>query len=1122
MRAALRRILRIGAVAAGVLVLILAAAILLVLVDKPLVRNIVRDQLAKRTGMTVGIGKLDYALFPLRVTASSLQISRENAYYRLTASVARLEAGGDARKLVRGQKPALETIQVDGLFVRVEEKAASPEPLDLKALVAQASDALAWTRHLALTNARLSVALTSQEAEIEDLDIALAPQGRDGSVAYSIGPCTIDIKDKGRAAGLRGILSSSGTLRTASSPSFAGMISLGSPRITAPGIDEAFDGAIIELEGRFDLAPGEFAVTRAKMAFPGLLDLDATGRGKFSQGVSMEAEVNARIEKLEDLAARFGPRFPPELRGIRLQGKAELVAKSHFSSSSGASKSSISGTASFNGVRAEFRGTRLRGNARLTGRYDLARSTKAPLSEKSPPTPLLKRGVSEPSEISPPSGNGGRGMIVSAMEKGGGGDFLDGALAFDKVEVDRIFAGEPLHLEVSGLLRATGTSHDPRLSIDLRSNSGKTTLDKLSVGGTEIRLAGTATKSAADISRFDVALKGVDIDSFPGKRIAFDRLTLAGKGRLDIARKAASVDALISGIPDIAPLALRGRIGTGPPPAAELRLEGKGLGLPAVRALASPFIPESLTGWDVGGTADLTLEARHPDPALGPEGWRFSGAVCLAQAKFNDPSFTIAGEGLGPALKFEGSWVTATGISFTGGLEIGSGESLWKTVYVSWGKHPLKATFSGRYDPRSGGVDGLEARFLFPTIGQIDVSGSLHARPSPAFTLKIDSRLSLGPLYSLTGQAGSAQASRMSVGGTLGASILARKTDSALSVEGRLTIAEAAVGFPTSGTELTGVSADIPIRYLSAASGTAPPEGPLSEAGFLRIGEFRNPVLTLKPVAVSLRAGTNAFAVEPLPLELFGGRLELGRTEFRMDPRTGAVRGAGSLALRELDISKFPIPPQFKLTGRVRADFPRLDISSREIAVSGRGEADIFGGKVVLRDLSVADPFTPGRAISLNVDLVDLDLKKLTDEIPFGEVTGIVRGDIRGLVLSYGQPARFDFRIESVPRRGFPQTFSLKAVDNLTVLSSGQQASAGTGPFWMRFVRGFRYRKLGIVSTLRNDTFTLNGTIHEGGVEYLVKKPPLFGINVVNRMPDKKISFKEMTGRLKRVGQSEK
>lgn len=300
-------------------------------------------------------------------------------------------------------------------------------------------------------------------------------------------------------------------------------------------------------------------------------------------------------------------------------------------------------------------------------------------------------------------------------------------------------------------------------------------------------------------------------------------------------------------------------------------------------------------------------------------------------------------------------------------------------------------------------------------------------------------------------------------------------------------------------------------------------DAPLPESGFFRIGEFQNPLVTLKPVDIAVRAGTNALSIEPLGLPVFGGRLELGRTTFRLDPASGAFAGVGSLALRDIDIARFPVQsPQFKLTGKIQAEFPRLDISSERIAVSGRGAASVFGGQIVLRDLGVAKPFDPGRSISLNVDLVDLDLKKLTDEVPFGEVTGIVRGEIRGLVITYGQPESFHFRLESVPVKGVPQTFSLKAVDNLTVLSSGQQASGGMGGFWLSLARGFRYSKLGIVSTLRNDTFTLNGTIHEGGIEYLVKKPSLFGISVVNREPGKSISFKEMTGRLKRVGQSDK
>jgi hypothetical protein len=410
-----------------------------------------------------------------------------------------------------------------------------------------------------------------------------------------------------------------------------------------------------------------------------------------------------------------------------------------------------------------------------------------------------------------------------------------------------------------------------------------------------------------------------------------------------------------------------------------------------------------------------------------------------------------------------------------------------------------------------------------PTIGEVSLAGSARTRPSLSFDLNSDARLSLGPLYSLYAQAGVSEQRRMAIEGSMEAGLHLWKEGDDLSVTGKVALADSNLELLATKTVLLDIDAEFPIHYESRKAGSDSPGGPFPAEGFLHIGEFRNPFLTLKPLAFHLRVGSNSLAIEPFAQELYGGRLEFGPTTFCVDPKSGFLQGSGSLALHDLDISRLPIKsPQFKLTGKVQAKFPRLDISPKEIAVSGRGEADVFGGKVVLRDLIVSDPFTPGRSISLNIDLLNLDLKKLTDEVPFGEVTGIVRGEVRNLVISFRQPERFEFRIESVPRKGVPQTFSLKAVDDLTVLSSGEQASVGTSQFWMRFIRGFHYEKLGIVSTLRNDTFTLNGTIHEGGVEYLVKKPALFGINVINRMPEKLISFKEMTSRLRRVGQSEK
>ena len=190
-------------------------------------------------------------------------------------------------------------------------------------------------------------------------------------------------------------------------------------------------------------------------------------------------------------------------------------------------------------------------------------------------------------------------------------------------------------------------------------------------------------------------------------------------------------------MPGLAPLRLSGRYGSGKGAPSELRFEGRGLDLPALRAVAAPFIPAGFAGWDLGGTLDLSLSGRRPAGARG--GWAFSGTVSLAGAKFNDPSFTIAGDGLDPVLKLEGTGSPSTGLSFSGSLDISQGESLWKSIYIAWAKHPLKLTAAGRYDSDSGAIDGLTARVLLPEVGSIDITGTAKLAPTPAFDLATES-----------------------------------------------------------------------------------------------------------------------------------------------------------------------------------------------------------------------------------------------------------------------------------------------------------------------------------------------------------------------------------------------
>jgi hypothetical protein len=1080
MKKALRRTLKITGLFFGAVILLAVAAVLLVLFDKPLVRNIIQSRLNRTAGTTARLGTLDYSIFPFRVTIDSLELAQEDAFQKLGVSLGRLEAKGAFWKLVRGDKPALDAIEANGLSIRLQQKAVSEEPLDIEKVLLQAADTLAWAKRLAVTDARLSIALLAGQAEAQNLDLTLTPGPARDAVAYSIGRGDLAVKDKGGRPLLSASLTSAGSLSLTSPYSIETSFDLKKVRFSIGGIEDSLDDLSMALTGRLDRPAQELTVSRLKIGVPGLLDLEGTFVGKSGYGVFLEAEAVAHLEDLAAAADLLGPRLP-----------------------------------------AQFRSAGLRGRAEVAGKY----------------------------------------MLQSSAQ--GSEDNLSATLTFEGAELSPVVAGHPLRVRAGGRIDAAGSSKDPRFSADIRSSLDRVALPGLTFAGSDIHLVGTATRSAAAISLLDARLAGLAYDASEGKRIAFDKATLTAQGTFDLVHKAGvltsldvrlagpayaaaegkriafdtaaftakgtfdlvhkagaltSLEAKLSGLP---PVRLSGEYSAARGAPAGLRLEAQGLDVPALRSLASPFIPAGFAGWDIGGTLGLSLSGRRPSGTSGD--WGFSGTITLAGAKFNDPSFTIAGEGLDPVLKFEGTGSPSKGLSFNGSLDIGHGESLWKSFYVAWDKHPLRLTAAGRYDAASGALDGLAARVFLPEVGSIDITGKATLAPAPSFDLSVEASLSLGPLYSLYPQAGVSEESRMKLEGTLGASLSVRKSGDAFSVGGRVKLTDTNIERPLTKTLVLGITADLPILYDSGASGAAAAASSLPERGRLHIGEFQNPLLTLKPVDIAVRAGANALAVEPLGLELFGGRLELGETAFRFDPASRSFQGVGSLALRDIDVSKFPIQsPQFKLTGKVQAEFPRLDIGSDKIAVAGRGEASVFGGKIVLRDLAVFAPFTPGRSISLDVDIVGLDLKRLTDEVPFGEVTGIVSGEIRDLVITYGQPERFDFRIESVRRNGVPQTFSLKAVDNLTVLSSGQQASGGTGNFWMSFIRGFRYRKLGIVSTLRNDTFTLNGTIHDGGIEYLVKKPALFGISVVNREPNKSISFKEMTSRLKRVGQSQK
>jgi hypothetical protein len=141
----------------------------------------------------------------------------------------------------------------------------------------------------------------------------------------------------------------------------------------------------------------------------------------------------------------------------------------------------------------------------------------------------------------------------------------------------------------------------------------------------------------------------------------------------------------------------------------------------------------------------------------------------------------------------------------------------------------------------------------------------------------------------------------------------------------------------------------------------------------------------------------------------------------------------------------------------------------------------------------------------------------LSASLGVGRITGRLSGSIMGLRVAYGQPVAFDLKMASVPAKGVSQSVSLKAVNSISLVSTGSALSGLGVSLMTTFFREFPYSKIGFECGLVNDVFTVRGSIHEDGVEYLVKRRFFTGIDVINRNRDNRIGFSDMLERAKRV-----
>jgi translocation and assembly module TamB len=441
-------------------------------------------------------------------------------------------------------------------------------------------------------------------------------------------------------------------------------------------------------------------------------------------------------------------------------------------------------------------------------------------------------------------------------------------------------------------------------------------------------------------------------------------------------------------------------------------------------------------------------------------------------------------------------------------VDLNAGEVLRGAFYADLSSLPVALRLQGNYDPGARRLTAERLTLTLPQIGEAHLQGSLAADLIDFDgTLELpDLKQSAARLHRVLGESFPV-ITEMSPAGALLVSAALHRNDAGWRLRGNVEPRRFDLHWEGARLRLTGLSGIIPFDL-----GSAPASGG-ERLGSLALQGLSYGAVELLDREIRLRSAPDRFALlDPLVFGMAGGELEMTESaaNFAGDsPEFTAVlqvRGVDLRVLtRELDL--------IEMVGHLSADLGRIHYRGGTLTTDGEMKIEAFGGDLRVRKLRLDSLFTPYSTSSADIDFTGIDLRQVTATFAFGEINGTVDGYIRELRLFGAVPSHFEASFET--RTKGRRNISVKALRNLTTISQGGLSAVLSRGIY-RFIDFYRYRKIGLHCTLKNDVFVLRGTARDGTDRYLVDGgllPPK--INII--APEHAISFKEMLNRLQRI-----
>ena len=323
-----------------------------------------------------------------------------------------------------------------------------------------------------------------------------------------------------------------------------------------------------------------------------------------------------------------------------------------------------------------------------------------------------------------------------------------------------------------------------------------------------------------------------------------------------------------------------------------------------------------------------------------------------------------------------------------------------------------------------------------------------------------------------------------------------------LTVDGHLNVKGLSLIYGDISIEDASIEFPISMVYPRSKTLIRKQDIPETEYGTIQFKKFSYGPLEIEDIRINpIIIANNFFIKNSFSIPVFDGTIDIGNVSVG-----NIINSDRKIMLGfQLDnISLEALTTTYKLTpfeGTLSSSFISFQEQEKRLYSDDEINIKLFGGEITIRDLTLNNFLKPMTEIGFSAKVDHLDLGKMSNTYrEWGNITGIINGNIQDFKIVAGEPSSFVIEIKTEKHSDIKQTVSTKFLKNFVPGIGNILDKVG--------FTNYKYAVMGLHARLENDYVKLRGAVRKDGKELFMKGAGMKRLEIVFPNVDKRVPFK--------------